>query len=88
MHPLVPTNPAASQEVLAGCVEGLFRSIDGATSWAAIALPALPAGLEPNRLAACHAPSNTVAGATASTPAPHSGTSASGGPSTPKWMAP
>jgi photosystem II stability/assembly factor-like uncharacterized protein len=58
IHPSVSTNPMLAREVLAGCEDGLFRSKNGGKTWATVALPGLASGSEPNRLIACHAPSN------------------------------
>ena len=52
MHPA----GGASSEVLAACQDGLFRSTNGGTTWAAVALPAAPASWD--RLAVDHARSN------------------------------
>jgi photosystem II stability/assembly factor-like uncharacterized protein len=58
MHPLVPTNPAAGREVLAGCIDGVFRSTSGGTQWTPVALPGLPSNFQSERFAVCHAPGN------------------------------
>ena len=48
-----PTNPA---EVFAAFDDGLFRSTNGGTTWAEVALPGAPAAYM--RIEVCHAPSN------------------------------
>ncbi len=48
----------ASAEILAACHDGLWRSTDGGTTWAAATLPGAPAAFD--RVAVAHAPSNAA----------------------------
>jgi photosystem II stability/assembly factor-like uncharacterized protein len=48
--------PGASQEVFAGCNDGLQQSSDGGTTWSTVALPGAPTGWV--RIEVAHAPSD------------------------------
>jgi hypothetical protein len=56
----IAPGPVATSEMLAGCNDGVFRSVDGGTTWSAVAIGGAPAAWD--RLAVAIAPSNpTVA---------------------------
>ena len=56
MHPAIPGDNQSTQEVFAGCQDGVFRSTDGGNTWSAVALPGAPGAY--SRIEVCHAPSD------------------------------
>jgi photosystem II stability/assembly factor-like uncharacterized protein len=56
MHPPVMGDPNSTDEVFAGCEDGLFHSTNGGTTWSAVALPGAPTSYD--RIEVCHAPSD------------------------------
>jgi BNR/Asp-box repeat len=55
----ISVHPAGSAtEVLAGCLDGLFRSTDAGSTWNAVTLPGTPNPANIRRLAVSHAPTN------------------------------
>lgn len=56
MHPVASGDANSTQEVLAGCSDGVRRSVNGGTTWNAVTLPGVPSNFR--RIAVCHAPSD------------------------------
>ena len=56
IHPVHTTDSNSTQEVFAGCLDGVFRSINGGTSWSRVSLPGGRRRYE--RIEVCHAASD------------------------------
>ena len=56
IHPEVTTDPNSTQEIFAGCLDGVFRSTNGGTSWSRVSVPGGRRRYE--RIEVCHAASD------------------------------